>query len=203
MSAGPEPVYFSKVDVREALSSFQDIVKVGGVYVVGLQAPLLVQTPGLTLMSPFEDEDGSSLPFVHLKLPQSFEAFAQQVENAILEACVANKETWIRRKMDDDALRASFKALCKGGSLKVKVPRDMLVFDHEGKLLSRGDVAPGTELRCLLGLDRICFGRTEFGGMWGIMQAQTKPPPPLPTCKIDPSIECEGVAEEAETSEFS
>jgi hypothetical protein len=96
--------------------------------------------------------------------------------------------------MEDGSLRASFKQFCKpaagalacgGGALKIKVPRDALVFDAEGGVVDRGALAPGAAVRAILELSRVCFGRTEFGAMWSLVQAQTAPaPPPPPRCLI-------------------
>jgi len=182
------PVYYRHLDLAAALAPdrFLPLDKVGGLYVARLRAPLLVQTPPLTLASPLDDEDGSPLPHAHVSVPRAFQAFVQRAEELVLEACLANKASWFRRPLEDDSLRASFKTFYKpGGALKIKVPRDALVFDAAGQVLCREDVVPGTAVRCLLELSRVCFGRTEFGAMWSLAQAQTAPaPPPPPKCMI-------------------
>lgn len=193
------PVYYKHADLDTCLapSAFLALEKVGGLYVARLATPLLVQTPPVTLASPLDDEDGTPLPHVHVTLPRDAQAFAQRVEDLVLGACLANKETWFRRALEDATLRASFKPFFKAGegTLKVKVPRDALVFDDAGTLLCHGDVAVGTSVRCLLELSCVCFGRTEFGAMWSLRQAQRAPaPPPPPRCMIDPAAEDCGAA---------
>lgn len=191
-----QPLHYMAADLPAALapSRFLGLEKTGGLYTARLAEPLVVQTPPLVLASPLDDEDGNPLPHCHVTLPAVFRHFVQQAEELVLEACLVNKAGWFRRHLDDDSLRASFKPFCKpGGALKIKVPRDALVFDSDGMLLRREEVEPGTSVRCLLELSRVCFGRTEFGAMWSLVQAQCAParpaPPPPPRCMIDPTAD--------------
>ena len=194
--AAPRPQYYRHVDLDDHLhpEAFGPLEKLGGLYAARLLSPLVVQTPPVTLASSLEDDDGNPASHAYLLLPKAFAAFAREVEARVLEAAMANKGTWFRRRsVTEDALRGGFKEFCKAtGHLKVKVPADALVFDDQGDL-AEGPVEAGTTVRCLLQLDRVCFGRTEFGGMWSLVQAQTAPPPPPPPrCMIDPSAEgCE------------
>lgn len=187
--------FYKHVDVSAALApdAFLPMEKVGTMYVARLARPLLVQTPVLSLASPLEeDEDEQPVVHAHLALPPAFAAFVAGAEAAVLEACLANKQVWFKRRLSDESLRARFKEFYKAssGHLKVRVPRDMLVFDAEGRLVPRGSVEAGGSLRCILQLAKVCFGRTEFGAMWSVVQAQTAPaPPPPPKCLIDPSVE--------------
>ncbi len=191
------PRHFRGVDLGAALapSAFLPVEKTGGLYAARLAAPLLVQTPPLALVSPLDDEDGTPLPHAHVSLPRAFLQFATEAEERVLAACLANKAEWFRRPMEDQSLRASFKQFCKaagGGVLKIKVPRECLVFDSQGGVLERGDLRPGASVRAILELSRVCFGRTEFGAMWSLVQAQTVPaPPPPPRCLIDPGADAE------------
>lgn len=192
------PVYYKHVDLDVALApeAFAPLEKVGPVYVARMAQPLLVQTPPVTLASPLDDEDGTPLPHVHITLSRQFQQFVQRAEDLVLSACLANKVAWFRRPLEDASLRASFKPFFKAGSgtLKVKVPRDALVFDDSGILLCHEDVPPGTSVRCLLELSRVCFGRTEFGAMWSLRQAQrVASPAAQPKCMIDPSADCSPV----------
>lgn len=185
--------YYTRVDLDDHLhpEGFGPLEKLGGLYASRLQSPLVVQTPPVTLASGLEDDEGSPASHAYLLLPKSFAAFACEVEARVLEAAMANKGTWFRRRtVTEDALRAGFKEFCKAtGHLKVKVPADALVFDDQGGVV-REPVEAGTVVRCLLQLDRVCFGRTEFGAMWSLVQAQVAPPPPPPPrCMIDPSAD--------------
>lgn len=188
------PVYYKSVNIPRALRGFTPIEKVGNVYVVRLRRPLLVQTPPVSLASPLE-EDGQPATRATLVLGPEFAAFARAVEARILDVCLEHKVEWFRKAVNEDALRGGFKEFCKpGGHLKVCVPRDFLVFDHTGDLVTRASVPEGTRMRCALELSMICFGRTEFGGMWNLVQAQTMPapvPPPAPRCLIDASVDYE------------
>lgn len=198
------PVHFSAVDVADALREFSDLEKSGGVYVARLPTPLEVVTPPLTLLSPLLDEDGGEAGHALLKLSPEFEAFAEEVERRVLEACLANKDTWFRRRLDDDALRASFKQLCKGGTLKVKLRPGAAVFDACGEPVAPGDVDAGARMKCLLELTKVCFGKTEFGAMWSLAQARLAPPPAsAPKCLIgDDDGAAEAPVAPDETDEF-
>lgn len=186
------PAYYKQVDLEAHLTAFLPLEKLGGSYVARLARPLLVQTPVLELSSPLDDDEGEPVAHAHLTLPRGFQQFAQATEAAVLEACLANKAEWFRRPLEDASLRASFKEFCKGQHLKIKVPRDALVFDSQGTMVKREGIAPGASVRCLLELSKVCFGRTEFGAMWTLRQAQTAPaPPPPPRCMIDPLADYE------------
>jgi len=207
---GEMPVvqHYKFVDLQSALApaAFLPLEKHGGMYVAKLATPLLVQTPPLALLSPLEDDDGHPLPYAHLAVPRAFLRFLQDAEERVFQACVENKGQWFRRAVEDQTLRASFKQFCKpsedgGGVLKIKVPRDVLVFDSQGTLLRSADVGTGATMRALLELSRVCFGRTEFGALWTLTQAQTAPspppPPPPPRCLIDPGADEAAVEEPA------
>lgn len=200
MSSATSPHYYSKVDPAAAASGFEDVRKVGSLYAAPLRTPLVVQTPALTLVSPLRDEDGAPVTTAHLKLPRGFDAFASDVESAVLAAALENKEAWFRRPLDDDVIRASFKAFAKGGTLKVRWPRDAPVFDEDGALTdadAADAVQPGARVRCLLELSRVTFGRTEFGAKWTVLQARAAPGKQAVTCAIDPSVEDPEPAEPA------
>lgn len=201
-AAPPALVYYKHADLGAHLTTFLPLEKLGGSYVARLATPLLVQTPVLALASPLDDDEGEPVPHAHLTLPRGFQQFAEATEAAVLEACLANKAEWFRRPLEDASLRASFKQFCKGQHLKIKVPRDALVFDSQGSLVERETVAPGASVRCLLELTKVCFGRTEFGAMWTLRQAQTAPaPPPPPRCMIDPTADCEPEEDQPEDTE--
>lgn len=197
------PVMYTQADVSRALSSFEPLAKDGGVYVARLSEPMLIQTPPLTLVASLDDdEDGTPARHAHLALPPKFARFVKRVEAAVLDAGMANKAEWFRRPLEDDALRASFKPFLKDDILRVRLPRDVLVFDADGQLVERSSVGPGAAVRCLLDMSKLCFGRTEFGGMWSLVQAQTLPPPPAPPspprCLIDPLAHDEDLAHDGD-----
>ena len=186
----PTPRFYAHVDPARELLDFDPLVKVGGVYVASLKTPLWVQTPPLQLASPLEDEDGEPLSHVHVVLPRGVAQFASAMEARVLAVCQQRKAEWFRRAVSDEALRTGFKEFVKpGGELKIRVPRDALVFDGNGRLTPRAGVGEGSSVRCLLELSKVCFGRTEFGAMWSLLQVQVAPQPPPPRCMIDPGAE--------------
>lgn len=198
VAAEPVVQFYKAVDLDRALSGFRAMEKAGNLYVVRLATPLLVQTPPLVLASPLDDEDGTPLPHAHLSVPKSFDQFLRRTEAAVLDAALEHKDAWFRRPMNDAALRASFKEFCRAGAVRVRVPRDALVFDDTGALVARDQVPAGASVRCLLELSKICFGRTEFGAMWTLLQAQTaQAPPPPPRCMIDLGAEVDDTPEPA------
>jgi hypothetical protein len=195
-AAAPEaPVYYRNADPTRRLApqAFLPVEKAGGMYVARLAEPLLVQTPPLTLASPLgADDDGYAPSHAHLALPRAFEQFARGVEALVLEAALANKAEWFRRAIGDDVLRARFKEFCRTRHLKVKLAPGFVAFDAAGQPVALDTLEAGGSLRCVLQLTRVCFGRTEFGAAWSLVQAQTAPPPPPPPrCLIDPSVEQE------------
>lgn len=183
------PVYWRYVPLGEALhpDAFLPVEKVQGLYAARLMRPVTVQTPAVTLASPLDDLDEC---YAHLVLPKGFGRFAQDTETRVLQACLANKVAWFRRALDDDVLKARFKEFYKSTHLMVRLAPDFVVFGPDGQtIMDRGAVAPGTTLRCILQLNKVCFGRSEFGAAWTLVQAQAAPPPPPPPkCMIDPSV---------------
>lgn len=215
----PEVQYYRDIDLASALApeAFGPLEKVGSAYVSRLTRPLLVQTPALRLA---EAPGGAQLL---LALPAGLRRFACRVEDRVLQACLANKGPWFKRPIEDDSLRASFKRFAceRRGTLKVRVTPQTVLFDEHGAHLGAEDpedededdeaeaeaaavggtaaqlaqLAPGDGVRCLLELSKVCFGRTEFGATWTLVQAQraeVPPPPPpkqRPRCLIDPSAE--------------
>ena len=172
------PLFYRRVDTAAALAP-EAFEPMDGA-TARLRAPLLVQSPTVVLASPTWD-DGECPPHVHLAVRPPFAAFATEAEEAVLRAALANKDDWFRGRADDRTIVAAFKPLCKAtGHLKVALPPEVQVFDASGELLAAADLAVGDHVRCILRLDGITFGRTEFGAMWTLVQAQTRPPPPAP-----------------------
>jgi hypothetical protein len=192
--------YYRDVDLNAALApaAFGPLEKVGSAYVSRLAAPLLVQTPALRLADP------PSGTHAVLSLPAGLLRFASAVEDRVLQACLACKQDWFKRPIEDGSLRASFKRFVCGerGTLKARVTPQTAVFDARGDHVDDDDEegrrailsgAGGAGVRCLLELSKVCFGRTEFGVTWTLVQAQQAPAPhdarPPPRCLIDPGAE--------------
>jgi hypothetical protein len=63
------------------------------------------------------------------------------------------------------------------------VPSDVAVFDADCRTpaCATDVLRAGAQVRCVLELARVCFGRTEFGAQWRVVQAA---PCPAPVCLI-------------------
>lgn len=179
-AAADHPQFYRAAEVA---MDFLPIEREGKLYIVKLKDKLVVQTPVLTLTTPLVDDEGDPLPFATLAVPSQFGAFARRVEALVLDACVANKAEWFRKDLDDDALRTGFKTFLRpNGTLKIKVPEDAAVFDADKRPIAPGDVAAGTQVRAIIELSRISFGKTEFGAMWRLVQARAVA---TPECLIE------------------
>ncbi len=179
-AAADHPQFYRAAEVA---MDYLPIEREGKLYIVKLKDKLVVQTPVLTLTTPLVDDEGDPLPFATLAVPSQFGAFARRVEALVLEACVANKADWFRKDLDDDALRAGFKTFLRpNGTLKIKVPEDAAVFDADKRPIAPGDVTAGTQVRAIIELSRISFGKTEFGAMWRLVQARAVA---TPECLIE------------------
>lgn len=163
--------------------AFDPVEREGKLYVVKLRPKIVVVTPPMTLASSLVDADGEPLPFASLAPPAQLAAFLRRVEAAALDACIANKAEWFRKDLDDDALRAGFKSFLRAnGTFKVKVPDEVAAFDASKKPVAPGDVAAGAQVRGILELAKLSFGKTEFGAMWKLVQLREMS---VPECLID------------------
>lgn len=168
-----EPTYFARVDV--ASLEFGPVTKEHKLRVAALTPALVVQTPPVVLATAI---DPDVAPFVYVKPTGKFRDFLADVEARVLAKCIDNKAEWIRDAIDDDVLRQNFKTFFKDDDFKVKVTGDAAVFDARGTLVDCNEAAEGTMVRCVLELQRICFGRQEFGAMWRLVQARVVEPVP-------------------------
>lgn len=167
---------FRSVSLPEDLQ-FGAMEREGKSYVVRLLAPLAVLTPPVALNAPLTGPDDEPAPFSWVVPTGQFGEFLRGVEGAMLEACLANKGAWLRKVMDDDSLRASFKSMFSDNGFKVKLPADLAVFDPAGALTDPAEVQAGTMIKGILVLKQLVFGRTEFGAVWRMTQARVVPQP--------------------------
>lgn len=188
------PAYYTTVDVGTL--EFEAPAKQGRLYVAPLSPPLLVLTPPVELASALDGADG---PFAYLRPTGRFAAWLRDVEARVLDACVARKAEWLRKDVDDDALRHNFKSFFgEGGELKVRVqPGEVGVFDAEGAPAGAEEAGAGTRVRAVLELARVCFGRQEFGAMWRLTQARVTPVPPCLIADDDTDDGADAAADEA------
>jgi hypothetical protein len=175
------PPHFRAVD--PATFEYADVERDGKLYSVKLRPACRVQTPAVALTAALVDDDGDPLPFASLAVSGHFAAFVRKVEAAVLDACLANKAAWFRKDLDDDVLRAGFKSFLRpNGTLKLKVPEDVAVFDADKTLVAPGDVPAGTQVRAIIELAKVSFGKTEFGAMWRLVQVRALA---TPQCLIE------------------
>lgn len=154
---------------------FESMRKVGTVYFVPFSKPVRVQTPVLKLV-----EFDASAAF---KVPRSFAAFVANFEEHLLQAASANRKLWFKKDLSEETLRTSFKTFLTGCTFRAKVGDDFAAFDDEGDHMDPAEIRPPAGVRCILELDGMCFGRTEFGGMWSVSQLRATEPR---KCLIDP-----------------
>lgn len=179
------PLTFKAVplDALAGDDAFEPMEREGKLYVVRLRPKILVQTPPLALTSSLVDDDGEPLTFAHLAPAGQFAAFLRRAEAAVLDACLAHKHDWFRKDFEDDALRSGFKTFLRpNGTIKVKVPEDVAVFDVAKRPIPPGDAPAGSQVRCILELAKISFGKTEFGAAWKLVQVRSIA---QPRCLID------------------
>ena len=176
-----EPQYFKTVDL--ASLTILPITKESKSYIARIEPRLVIQTPPIQVTSPLVC-DGDHMPFVYLRVTGPFEKYLKETEEKVLNFCVAHKKDWLKRDLDDDAIRHCFKSFFKDDSIKVMVPEDVVVFDATKSTIDRDGL--GNNVRAILELNRIVFGKTEFGAMWRVLQLQTVE---SPRCLIDDSLD--------------
>ena len=198
-SASPSPRLYKQVNLAEL--NFAPLEKEGKSYVVRLDPPLVLQTPALALATPLCDgSDDEPSPFAYVQPTGGFAEFLKAAEDALLRKCLENKQEWLRKDVDDETLQASFKSLFRPAGFRLKVSQDVEVFGADRKPAALVDFQAGTMVKCILILRQLTFGKTEFGGIWRLSQAQAVP---QPVCLIGDS-EC-GESEsdaDSETQEF-
>ena len=147
-----------------------EINKSSKTFVAPIEPVIRIQTPQVSVISSLVDEHGAALPCAHIKLPAPFLAKMQDVETRVLNHCIAHKSDWLKRDVEDEFVRHSFKSFVKDSALKVLIPEECLFFDFERKECDRENM---TNARAILELNRVIFGKTEFGAMWRVVQLQS------------------------------
>lgn len=156
-------------------SGFLPMRKSGTVYHVPFDAPLRVQTPMMKLEA--HDQNAATL-----RVSRDFATFLNRVEEFVFDAALQHRNVWFKKELGDDELRAGFKSFVCDDTTEVKVADDCVAFDESGEQV---DLPIGSRVRCILELSGVCFGRTEFGCMWTLLQVQKST---SPKCLIDPSV---------------
>lgn len=156
-------------------SGFQQMRKTGNVYYVPFDEPLRVQSPATKL----ESHDQSTAT---LAISKDFTKFLRRIEEFVFDEALERRKTWFKKDLSEDELRAGFKSFVGDASVEVKVDDECVAFDETGDQI---ELSPGSRVRCILELTGVCFGRTEFGCMWTLLQAQKSS---SPKCLINPSV---------------
>ncbi|KAI3432506.1 hypothetical protein D9Q98_004055 [Chlorella vulgaris] len=148
--------------------------KEGKVYVSAVEPAVSVQTPSMELKSTLDA--GVAL----FGVSDDFARFLQQAEQRIIEDVLERKEEVLRKPLTDEFLQQKFKHFLVSTEdapvvLKARVSDGLAVFDASGTVICAEEVAPGTRVRGVLDLVRVCFGKSEWGAMWRLSQVQALP----------------------------
>jgi hypothetical protein len=170
IQTSPEEVSFFE-DITPSATCFSDLTKENGMYTVKFR-PIHVQTPVVIL-------EEHQRRFAILRLPQKFCDFVENVEKSIGDAAKENREKWFKAPLDDDDISQGLKTFLDGNSLKVKVDEDFVLFDNTETCVD--DITTPLKVRCILKASEICFGKSEFGTIFTLKQAQIAK---TPKCKI-------------------
>lgn len=155
---------------------FRGMRKTGGVYHVPFDHPIRIQTPVLK----FEYIDEGVATF---RVPKDFYDFMERVEDFAFREAVERRASWFKKDLNEDELRAGFKSFVREGSeVDVKVGDECVAFDERG---AQTELESGARIRCIFELSGVCFGRTEFGCMWTLVQAQSTA---SPKCLINQAV---------------
>jgi hypothetical protein len=170
IQTSPEEVSFFE-DIDPSARDFSDLTKENGMYTVKF-APVYVQTPVVVL-------EEHQRRFAILRLPQKFRDFVAHLEKSVGEAAKDNREKWFKSPLGDDDIAQGLKTFLDGQSLKVKVDEDFVLFDKTETCID--EIKTPFQVRCILKASEICFGKSEFGTIFTLKQAQIVK---TPKCKI-------------------
>lgn len=168
----PFAVYYKDATIP---SGFQAMRKNGSVYYVPFDEPLRVQTPATRLEAC--DQNTATLA-----VSKDFAKFLGRIDEFVFGEALERRKTWFKKDLGEDELRAGFKSFIADNTVEVKVDDECVAFDENGDQI---DLPVGSRVRCILELTGVCFGRTEFGCMWTLLQAQKST---SPKCLINPSV---------------
>jgi len=170
IQTSPEEVSFFE-DIDPSARDFSELTKENGMYTVKF-APVYVQTPVVVL-------EEHQRRFAILRLPQKFRDFVAHLEKSVGEAAKDNREKWFKSPLGDDDIAQGLKTFLDGQSLKVKVDEDFVLFDKTETCID--EIKTPLQVRCILKASEICFGKSEFGTIFTLKQAQIVK---TPKCKI-------------------
>jgi hypothetical protein len=162
--------------VQITQQGFGDVVKdtSAKLFVVPIDPPVRIQTTPVVLTTSIEDPQ---VPFVYIQGDQNMMTFFKQTEQDIEDVCISNKKQWftLAKDLDDEILRRGYKSFFSDQGYKVKVAPDVPCFDANKRPIGREDVPENSTARMVLEMNRISFGRHEFGVTWQVVQLQLVP----------------------------
>jgi len=162
--------------VTIAQQTFGDVVKdtSARLFVVPIDPPVRIQTTPVVLTTSIEDPE---IPFAYIQGDTNMMTFFKQTEQDIEDVCIKNKKAWftLAKDLDDDVLRRGYKSFFAQQGFKVKVAPDVPCFDVNKKPIGREDIPQDSTVRMVLEMNRISFGRHEFGVAWRVVQMQLVP----------------------------
>lgn len=153
--------------------TFGPLQREAKVYAVAFEPSLRIQTPPVTLVHDLSPEADLVATFAAPNLE-----YFRAVEAALLEAAVGHKEEWFPKTIDDDTLKSSFKSfVSREGALRTRLADAVSFFDAQGVAVEEdgGVLKAGTQVRALLELSKVSFGKHEFGGLWRVLQLKVCP----------------------------
>ena len=161
-------------------AGFEPLEREGTRYAARLRSPLVVQTPALLVA---DLEQVGARTFARLRVSPDFAEFAENAEDAVLRACLEHKASLFRKEWDDEQLRAMFARLVSRGDdlenlLRVEILPGAVVYDSAGR--ASGDDVEAGEVRAILELTRITFGKNKFGARWEVVAVQKVETPFFP-----------------------
>lgn len=200
------PTYYSKVDLPARFEvPLGAVTKEGRLSVAKFETPLLVQTPPVPLTIVSDN-------VIWFAPSPAFHRFLSETEAHLKAAMV--KFTSYEAEAVDNAFKSFFD---DDGNFKIRLSSDFALFDESGGAVDPLDdafaLAEGDTVRFVLEMDRACFGKTEFGGLWRAVQGSRVPPPPA--CLLQPEepepeapeepvpVDPEPVDETQEAAEFA
>lgn len=172
---------------------FRPLVKEGPLYVAGLLDPIRIQTPPMTLESDVSEDAKSAF----VQCSPALTSFLLTCESRILQRALDRDPQWFEKEVDDESIRYRFKSFVRpDGILKVKVQPDVAMFSIDKELIDSIDAK--AQVRGILELARVSFGRHEFGIQWKLLQVQECVVPPCLFVDIPSAEEDEEVPEDQE-----
>ena len=169
-------------DADPASLAFEPLAKSGSIYVAKLSQPLFVQTPPMVCCSDLTAGGADDLhPYLFVKADPALMAFLTKCEEALVQKATGEcKAAWFPRT-DDHAIRGSLRSYLKPaeGIAKFKVDPEVAVYDSDPEpgQASSSAVVQKSRIQAIIAATRVCFGKTEWGMLWRVVQVRVQATP--------------------------